>query len=105
MKIVSNWEEMFLVCECDGEGVASDVCDPYSGNCPCSEGFAGPRCSVCAPGYHNYPLCQRCRCSEVGTTDQVSVILQINCGCLYESQILQQWIANSHAPISNSCLK
>lgn len=51
--------------------MSSNVCDPYSGDCPCAEGFAGPACDQCARGYFQYPLCQRCLCIDVGTTDEV----------------------------------
>lgn len=73
MKKAIDYVYMCVVCQCNGEGVASDVCDPYTGACPCSEGFQGKTCSECAPGYYSYPLCQRCHCSEIGTTDDVSL--------------------------------
>ena len=63
----------FSACDCEGEGVASNVCDQETGNCQCQQGFTGPNCRQCAPGFYNYPFCARCACSAVGTTEDVSV--------------------------------
>uniref|UniRef100_H2ZQD0 Laminin subunit alpha n=1 Tax=Ciona savignyi TaxID=51511 RepID=H2ZQD0_CIOSA len=85
---VFGQEKVIIVCECTGEGVASDVCDPYTGACPCADGFAGPSCTECASGYFNYPLCQRCPCSDVGTIGNVCdpVTGQCFCGDKYSGQ-------------------
>ncbi|XP_043946347.1 laminin subunit alpha-5 [Protopterus annectens] len=54
-------------CQCQGPGVFDGTCDLESGKCMCHAGFEGSACTQCAPGYFNYPLCQLCSCSVVGT--------------------------------------
>ncbi|XP_073539088.1 laminin subunit alpha-5 [Phyllobates terribilis] len=54
-------------CQCSGPGVYDGSCDKDSGQCACRGGFEGTFCDKCAPGYFNYPLCQLCGCSPVGT--------------------------------------
>lgn len=46
-----------LVCDCDAEGTARDICNPNTGACICMENYAGPRCDVCNEGYYNFPRC------------------------------------------------
>lgn len=43
------------------------MCDQYSGQCLCREGFGGPRCDQCISGYYNYPDCIPCNCSLTGS--------------------------------------
>ena len=38
-----------------------------AGDCTCNEGFAGPKCSECAPGWHGYPACEQCACDPAGS--------------------------------------
>ncbi|XP_072512537.1 laminin subunit alpha-5 isoform X2 [Salminus brasiliensis] len=54
-------------CECSGPGSQDGSCDVVTGQCVCRSGFQGYSCDQCAPGYFNYPLCQLCGCSSVGT--------------------------------------
>ncbi|XP_066558405.1 laminin subunit alpha-5 isoform X2 [Amia ocellicauda] len=54
-------------CQCSGPGVLSGSCDAETGQCLCRGGFQGYHCDQCAPGYFNYPLCQLCGCSSVGS--------------------------------------
>ncbi|XP_069099253.1 laminin subunit alpha-5 isoform X1 [Pleurodeles waltl] len=54
-------------CDCTGPGVFDGSCDSESGQCACRSGFEGVACNTCAPGFFNYPLCQLCGCSVVGT--------------------------------------
>ena len=46
-----------LVCNCDAEGTARDICDPNTGVCICMKNFAGPRCEICSDGYFRFPAC------------------------------------------------
>ena len=46
-----------LVCNCDAEGTARDICDPTTGECICMKNYAGPRCDICNEGYYNFPRC------------------------------------------------
>ncbi|KAM6455807.1 laminin subunit alpha-5 isoform 2-T2 [Liasis olivaceus] len=54
-------------CQCSGPGFYEGTCDNETGQCLCRTGFEGSLCNQCAPGYFNYPLCQLCGCSAVGT--------------------------------------
>ncbi|XP_026718104.1 laminin subunit alpha-5 [Athene cunicularia] len=54
-------------CQCSGPGQYDGTCDSETGQCLCRTGFEGHLCNQCAPGYFNYPLCQLCGCSAVGT--------------------------------------
>ncbi|XP_030589628.1 laminin subunit alpha-5 isoform X2 [Archocentrus centrarchus] len=54
-------------CQCSGPGCLDGSCDVVSGHGVCRSGFQGPQCDWCAPGYFNYPLCQLCGCSSVGS--------------------------------------
>lgn len=48
-------------CDCDPRGILEPQCNKVSGHCVCLEGVAGPRCDVCARGFHGtFPDCQRC---------------------------------------------
>ena len=47
-----------LVCNCDAEGTARDICDPNTGVCICMKNFAGSRCDDCNDGYHRFPVCR-----------------------------------------------
>ncbi|XP_053308878.1 laminin subunit alpha-5 isoform X2 [Spea bombifrons] len=62
-------------CECNGNTDSNMLfsdCDPLSGACSnCMFNTAGPRCEVCAPGYHGDAIaaknCTKCDCSACGT--------------------------------------
>ncbi|KAB5546449.1 hypothetical protein PHYPO_G00072140 [Pangasianodon hypophthalmus] len=54
-------------CQCTGPGSQDGSCDVVTGQCVCRSGFYGYSCDQCAPGYFNYPLCQLCGCSAVGS--------------------------------------
>lgn len=68
-------EEPCQPCGCGGPGVTGEcVRDDtqfnlgiFPGACICREGFEGPRCDRCAPGYRNYPACESCPCHRAGT--------------------------------------
>ncbi|XP_069382509.1 laminin subunit alpha-5 isoform X2 [Paralichthys olivaceus] len=54
-------------CQCSGPGCLEGSCDLVTGHSVCRRGFQGYQCDHCAPGYFNYPLCQLCGCSAVGS--------------------------------------
>ncbi|XP_035998362.1 laminin subunit alpha-5 [Fundulus heteroclitus] len=54
-------------CQCLGPGCQDGSCDLLTGHGMCRSGFQGYHCDECAPGYFNYPLCQLCGCSAVGS--------------------------------------
>ncbi|KAF3860796.1 hypothetical protein F7725_001051, partial [Dissostichus mawsoni] len=54
-------------CQCSGPGCQDGSCDFVTGHSVCRSGFQGYQCDQCAPGYYNYPLCQFCACSSVGS--------------------------------------
>ncbi|KAI5095781.1 laminin subunit alpha-5 isoform X1 [Silurus meridionalis] len=54
-------------CQCTGPGSQDGSCDVVTGQCVCRSGFYGYSCDQCASGYFNYPLCQLCGCSAVGS--------------------------------------
>uniref|UniRef100_A0A3Q3WGN0 Uncharacterized protein n=1 Tax=Mola mola TaxID=94237 RepID=A0A3Q3WGN0_MOLML len=54
-------------CQCAGPGCLDGSCDLLTGHGVCRAGFQGYECEQCAPGYFNYPLCQLCGCSSVGS--------------------------------------
>ncbi|CAL8370062.1 unnamed protein product [Lota lota] len=54
-------------CQCSGPGCLDGSCDSVTGHSICRSGFHGYQCDQCAPGYFNYPLCQLCGCSAVGS--------------------------------------
>ncbi|XP_022051460.2 laminin subunit alpha-5 isoform X1 [Acanthochromis polyacanthus] len=58
-------------CQCSGPGCLDGSCDLVTGHAVCRSGFQGYQCDQCAPGYFNYPLCQLCGCSTVGSLPEV----------------------------------
>ncbi|CAN9515277.1 unnamed protein product [Ophioblennius macclurei] len=54
-------------CQCSGPGCLDGSCDLLTGHSVCRNGFQGYQCDQCAAGYFNYPLCQLCGCSAVGS--------------------------------------
>uniref|UniRef100_A0A8C1UB59 Laminin, alpha 5 n=1 Tax=Cyprinus carpio TaxID=7962 RepID=A0A8C1UB59_CYPCA len=58
-------------CQCSGQGCLDGSCDALTGQCLCRSGFQGYSCEQCAPGYFNYPLCQYCGCSVVGSVPEI----------------------------------
>ncbi|XP_056241478.1 laminin subunit alpha-5 isoform X1 [Seriola aureovittata] len=58
-------------CQCSGPGCLDGSCDLVTGHSVCRSGFQGYQCDQCAPGYFNYPLCQLCGCSPVGSLPEV----------------------------------
>lgn len=72
---------MYIDCNCDIQGTQGEICGKLSGHCLCKEGYGGPRCDQCLPGYYNYPDCVPCNCSTLGS---VSTICDVSgkCQCL-----------------------
>ena len=68
-------------CDCDAKGTIEEVCDKSNGQCLCKEGFGGPRCDRCEPGWFDYPTCTPCECADVGSgsaiCDQVNIPLML----------------------------
>ncbi|XP_051914619.1 laminin subunit alpha-5 isoform X3 [Hippocampus zosterae] len=58
-------------CQCSGPGCLDGSCDTLLGHHVCRSGFHGYNCEQCAQGYFNYPLCQLCGCSSVGSLPEV----------------------------------
>ncbi|XP_070695085.1 laminin subunit alpha-5 [Pempheris klunzingeri] len=58
-------------CQCSGPGCLDGSCDAVTGHSVCRSGFQGYECDQCAPGYFNYPLCQLCGCSTLGSLPEV----------------------------------
>ncbi|XP_077572690.1 laminin subunit alpha-5 isoform X2 [Stigmatopora nigra] len=58
-------------CQCSGPGCLDGSCDSLTGRGVCRSGFHGFNCDKCGPGYFNYPLCQLCGCSSVGSLPEV----------------------------------
>ena len=49
------------------EGVSSDVCDPYIGDCICGEHVIGEFCDQCEDGRYNVSEgCPLCQCHPLG---------------------------------------
>lgn len=71
----------FVVCKCDPRGTVEEICDKNNGQCLCKEGFGGDKCDKCIPGYKDYPDCQPCGCSEIGSTTTVCDVSG-KCDCL-----------------------
>ena len=72
---------IFLDCNCDPQGTTEEICNDYSGECICKEGFGGARCDQCKPGYFNFPNCEPCACSEVGSTSEICEVTDGQCPC------------------------
>ncbi|KAJ9598480.1 hypothetical protein L9F63_010833, partial [Diploptera punctata] len=59
-------------CNCKNPGATGrcaqdgDPTDKTPGHCECVEGFGGPQCETCAPGYRGYPKCEPCQCDVRG---------------------------------------
>lgn len=68
-------------CNCDSRGTLDEVCDKGNGQCLCREGYGGPRCDQCIPGYYNYPDCVPCNCSGAGSVSTVCDVTG-KCSCL-----------------------
>lgn len=58
-------------CNCDISGTVAEVCDKSLGKCLCKEGYGGPKCDQCLPGFYNYPECIPCNCSTLGSVSTV----------------------------------
>ncbi|XP_057219104.1 laminin subunit alpha-5 isoform X1 [Triplophysa rosa] len=58
-------------CQCSGPGCLDGSCEAVTGQSTCRTGFQGHSCEQCEPSYFNYPLCQFCGCSVVGSTPEV----------------------------------
>uniref|UniRef100_A0A8C4F0L3 Laminin subunit alpha 3 n=1 Tax=Dicentrarchus labrax TaxID=13489 RepID=A0A8C4F0L3_DICLA len=68
-------------CICDYRGTAYGVCDA-SGRCLCRQGVEGEQCDRCQPGYHSFPNCQACQCSQEGSYGSICNPLSGQCLCI-----------------------
>ena len=41
-------------CNCDPTGSTSQLCDKYTGQCPCKEHVYGRQCNRCYPGFFGF---------------------------------------------------
>jgi len=57
-------------CNCDSTGTGNPdaYCDIQTGQCPCLENYGSRKCSQCAAGYYNYPVCTKCDCFAGGVS-------------------------------------
>ncbi|CAD5206351.1 unnamed protein product [Bursaphelenchus okinawaensis] len=76
-------------CDCDPVGSEHNECAPDQtsatedlkpGSCICKPGFGGRRCDRCAPGFRNYPVCDRCPCNQAGSLN-FETCEETNCLC------------------------
>nr|XP_033819501.1 laminin subunit alpha-5 isoform X1 [Geotrypetes seraphini] len=85
-------------CQCSGPGVLDGSCDSESGQCVCRSGFEGYTCSRCALGFFNYPLCQLCGCSTIGTLPEgCDPTGRCICNAEYDGPHCDQCIAGYHS--------
>uniref|UniRef100_A0A3Q1AX50 Laminin subunit alpha 3 n=1 Tax=Amphiprion ocellaris TaxID=80972 RepID=A0A3Q1AX50_AMPOC len=70
-----------VACICDYRGTAYGVCDA-SGRCLCRQDVEGERCDRCRPGYHSFPNCQACQCSQEGSYGTICNPVSGQCLCL-----------------------
>uniref|UniRef100_A0A673CU24 Laminin subunit alpha 3 n=1 Tax=Sphaeramia orbicularis TaxID=375764 RepID=A0A673CU24_9TELE len=68
-------------CRCDYRGTVPRVCDA-SGRCLCRPFVEGEQCDRCQPGYHSFPNCQACQCSQAGSYSTECNPLSGQCSCL-----------------------
>ncbi|XP_055540243.1 laminin subunit alpha-1 isoform X2 [Wyeomyia smithii] len=73
-----NAEEPCLPCDCSALGSTGE-CNAVGGECVCKEGFTGPRCAECAPGYRG-ERCIKCQCDIRGTVPG-EVCGELSCKC------------------------
>lgn len=79
--LINDNSRFFIDCNCDLKGTVGEVCDKNSGKCLCKEGYGGPRCEQCVPGYYNYPDCVPCNCSTLGSVSPFCDVTG-KCPCL-----------------------
>uniref|UniRef100_A0AAX7TSU7 Laminin subunit alpha 3 n=1 Tax=Astatotilapia calliptera TaxID=8154 RepID=A0AAX7TSU7_ASTCA len=70
-----------ITCICDYRGTLGGICDAL-GRCLCQQSVEGERCDRCRPGYHSFPNCRACRCSQEGSYDATCDPLSGQCLCL-----------------------
>uniref|UniRef100_I3JTQ2 Laminin subunit alpha 3 n=1 Tax=Oreochromis niloticus TaxID=8128 RepID=I3JTQ2_ORENI len=70
-----------ITCICDYRGTLDGICDAL-GRCLCQQSVEGERCDRCRPGYHSFPNCRACRCSQEGSYDATCDPLSGQCLCL-----------------------
>lgn len=78
-----------MPCDCDSLGSEHNECvkddtaafnGHKPGDCICKPGFGGRRCEKCAPGFRNYPTCERCPCNQAGSLN-FDTCEEENCIC------------------------
>ncbi|XP_066906769.1 laminin subunit alpha-1 [Halyomorpha halys] len=58
-----------------------------AGTCECQEGFTGPKCDRCAPGYKDFPSCDPCTCDSRGMLPGTSCHSQCFCKVNVEGKL------------------
>ena len=61
-----NLKKLFLECQCDERGSASQVCDKVDGTCPIcvNDKVTGPLCNKCIDGYWNFDSGETVACER-----------------------------------------
>ena len=77
----SHVDGLFAACDCDPQGTVEEICNDATGQCLCKEGFGGPRCDQCTPGWFDYPNCKPCECSNEGSTSGICDVKTGDCPC------------------------
>lgn len=60
--ITAGYNAGTLRCMCDYDGSLSFECEKFGGQCQCKENVIGRDCSICKPGYYEFPDCKPCNC-------------------------------------------
>lgn len=81
--VINSWHydpyEGCQICECNSEGSKGADCELRSGNCTCLEKYTGRKCDSCQLGFFNFPTCEQCGCSKLGS--QPASCRENDCAC------------------------
>uniref|UniRef100_A0A146MHL0 Laminin subunit alpha n=2 Tax=Lygus hesperus TaxID=30085 RepID=A0A146MHL0_LYGHE len=70
-------------CNCQGKKYTGN-CEEGSGRCECKSNYVEPFCDACVFGFTNYPECEPCHCSVMGTIGSVCDPQDNVCPCKNE---------------------
>uniref|UniRef100_A0AC35TUM0 Laminin subunit alpha n=1 Tax=Rhabditophanes sp. KR3021 TaxID=114890 RepID=A0AC35TUM0_9BILA len=68
-------------CHRDGSERGELECDSVSGQCKCKDNVGSLTCTTCLPGFFDFPRCNKCACSETGTTENICNSETSECLC------------------------